>query len=854
MARFALALGLSLAAPAAAFVAPPRGDPAGIAQRKALGVVEQASRASSGRAEDRAAQGRPSGSAFGVLGAGLGLGLLLQRFRQSRVGLWAAIQKGKTSARDATIRRLTPVGQGSDVHMIIHKSYNNTHVCLAQRGEKIIWHTTEKRYGATLPNTNFAIEAAVYTAGKLGIPRLFVQLMGPNSTAMQSAIMTIRNLGIEVSGCVIRNNIRYGGNRDFRACWKHLAEGLSASTEENVALSDTQLCQDSQGNKWRYHHYDLAKKGDGSGPAKPFAYFQVRTQQAASRIRNMEKEESQSRASQTLERWRADVCEQESRVQRLVDEMQEADTECRELAAQAHRQVSGNTSSPPEGAGAPKARVFLRALVEPEDVASALDDDQNGLAQRKQDLETLFKKVGRTIKLKIVERKVRVLEKPEPLPDMQTGCAPAPSTHGQVISFRSQAAANQEWAMYTLKLEKEAFAIRGMRWAENDPQAGRAEEPAWRIKPLSFGGDNLPTATRRAFWWRRISRSLRNLQGARRRLRAATEQRDMRSREAKEQERLFRARGQRTQHLTTEEQGARQARRELLAAGRRRGSAEKGELQGLYEGAAAESKECDRQPLKERRAKWADNLDAAAAGATGGSRRLSRPAQVWGPGRAGAMDVSACSLEAAEFALSERRGARRTGDPMQQQIKPRGVEAREQLGDSTEEGVAKLKRVAGAFRKKTDVGVYGGRPSPLQGVSDGARATLPGILREATTAATVGVVKAFERVGLFALREAGKQLKFSAKVLAVARPYFVMARRHIVGEPMSEETRGAAAVIAGGKFSPGYLKMAIQSTVDGLAVERPIVKWRMRVGDLREFGETLDACFEGFDKRGPDSS
>ncbi|CAK0910173.1 unnamed protein product [Prorocentrum cordatum] len=143
----ALALGFCLAAPAAAFAAPPRGGPAGTT-------------------------------------------------RPSRVGLWAAMKKSKR-ARDATVRRLTPVGQGADVHVIIYKTFNNIHVRLALRGERVIWQTMEKLYGATLPNTNFAIEAALCTAGKLSIPRVFVQLMGPNSTAMQGTIMTIGNLGIE---------------------------------------------------------------------------------------------------------------------------------------------------------------------------------------------------------------------------------------------------------------------------------------------------------------------------------------------------------------------------------------------------------------------------------------------------------------------------------------------------------------------------------------------------------------------------------------------------------------------------------------------------------------------------------
>eukprot|EP00959_Pyramimonas_sp_CCMP1952_P107252 2242509-Pyramimonas_sp.AAC.1 len=53
----------------------------------------------------------------------------------------------------------------------------------------------------------------------------------------------------------------------------------------------------------------------------------------------------------------------------------------------------------------------------------------------------------------------------------------------------------------------------------------------------------------------------------------------------------------------------------------------------------------------------------------------------------------------------------------------------------------------------------------------------------------------------------------------------------------------------------------MQSTVDGLIVERPRVKWRMCVDDLcvrlrqqqhivQEFSGTTDACFQGFGKLG----
>ncbi|CAK0856129.1 unnamed protein product [Prorocentrum cordatum] len=465
---------------------------------------------------------------------------------------------------------------------------------------------------------------------------------------------------------------------------------------------------------------------------------------------------------------------------------------------------------------------------------------------------TPYRLVGLAIKLKVVERKVRVLELPEPLSDTQIGRTPAPPRHGQVASFSSQAVANQEWAKYTLKLEKDAFAIKGAQRAANDPRAGGAEAPAWKIKSISFGGDNLPTAARRAIWRRWISRSLRSPQGADQRLRATTEQRDKRSREAKGQEKLFRIRGQRTKHLGTEEQGARQTRCELLAAGRWRSSAEKGELPGLY-------------------------------------------------------------AEAAEFTLSEWMAAWRTSDTTRQQVKPWEVEAREKLGDFAEEGAAKLNELARAFRKKTGIGaektlawlahmgtvlvfmilktftadrVIGLLPAiiriweitrePNMAAEDAAwdvpfshgmdNPDVGGECAEATIAAILDLAKAFERVSLFVLGEAGKQLKCNAGALAVVRSRFAMARGPIVGESVPEETRKVAAIIAGGKFSVGFLKLAIHSTVDGLAVERPVVKWRTCVDDLRArlrrqqqcvalgFGEALGACFENFDKMGLDFS
>ncbi|CAK0903757.1 unnamed protein product [Prorocentrum cordatum] len=251
---------------------------------------------------------------------------------------------------------------------------------------------------------------------------------------------------------------------------------------------------------------------------------------------------------------------------------------------------------------------------------------------------TLRKPVGIAIKLTVVERNVRLVEGPKPVPELQIGCASAPPRYEQVVGFISEEVANQEWAKYIRArtasacrlvwafclarrardpalparcgggvsragdlgeyiraFEKEAFAIRGMARAEKDPRAWRSEAPKWRITPLTFGGDSFSAAARQATWWRCPARSLRNLQGARQRLHATTEQWDMRTRERMQREKLFKIRNRRTKHLAAKGQGARQARCELLATRRRRNCAETGKLRELRSEAACKSKECHQQ-------------------------------------------------------------------------------------------------------------------------------------------------------------------------------------------------------------------------------------------------------------------
>ncbi|CAK0863646.1 unnamed protein product, partial [Prorocentrum cordatum] len=423
-----------------------------------------------------------------------------------------------------------------------------------------------------------------------------------------------------------------------------------------------------------------------------------------------------------------------------------------------------------------------------------------------------------TIKLKVVERRARALEKPKPVPELQIGCAPAPPSHQQVGPFDAQGDADQEWARCMRKLEQEAFAISGTVRDEEGPRAGRSEIPTWKIKPLTLGGGNLPEAAGQAIWWRWLSRSLRNLKGARAKLRA-----------------------------TTEHWGKR-------AGGQ--GAARRDKLQELCQEAAARSEETDQRLAKERGAKRAEKLEAAAAGSAGGLRELSKPAAVWRPRRADSMAESADPLEAAELALKKWKAVWRTDDPMQQQGASDG--ARETL-------LAILREVEKTLARRVDMGTVLFCMAPKTFTTDRATGLLPttiriwGIMREpymqrwvkaaedaawgallshemddpdvqdecteAAITAILDLATALERVSLFVLREAGRRLMAS--------------------EPVSSEASTVTTIIAGSKLSVSFLKMVIQSTSGGLVVER-----RQQQRIVEEFMETLHACFEGFDKLG----
>eukprot|EP00959_Pyramimonas_sp_CCMP1952_P113404 2370034-Pyramimonas_sp.AAC.1 len=78
-------------------------------------------------------------------------------------------------------------------------------------------------------------------------------------------------------------------------------------------------------------------------------------------------------------------------------------------------------------------------------------------------------------------------------------------------------------------------------------------------------------------------------------------------------------------------------------------------------------KEYDQKLFKERRARWADRLQEAAAGAAGGLHKLSKAAAVWRPRRADTTEGSADPIEAAEYTLKEWNVVWRVGEQIQEE-------------------------------------------------------------------------------------------------------------------------------------------------------------------------------------------
>ncbi|CAK0864356.1 unnamed protein product, partial [Prorocentrum cordatum] len=537
------------------------------------------------------------------------------------------------------------------------------------------------------------------------------------------------------------------------------------------------------------------------------------------------------------------------------------------------------------------------------------------------------KPVGITLDLRPQERKERILITPKKLEGISIGRAPEPPVYDEVGVFSDVAVATRTWASFIGKLEREAFALRGLEWHPRHECAGRADPPRWKERAILRGGGNHPAPQGDALWWRWLARSLQTLAGNYERLRSSSG--SARARQewcmiASDLEERFRSVSHEFRcELVGEEKERWRERCTLLAKGRWRGADQKASLDAMILEAKERSRREDQDLINERRRQWAAKLEEAAKGAAGGLHRISKPVDIWRPRRASTPQASADPLRAAEAALGEWNAVWKVNDPMQEQERRWETEPRQELPEFTEGDLAKLKKVARTFKRKTAQGVDRWHPSMLLGASDAAHWTLLQILREvertlvwpqhaatvifflipksvavdraigllptlvrvweimrepymiewakanqrswdctafgkaaedaawevllanegdevqdsdprtlATVTAILDLVKAFERVSLHVLWERGKAMGFNTGVLAVVCSYFAMARRVNTGEAISEETRTVATIIAGSKFSVGFLKMVIQDTIDGLVVEYPLVQWRMYVDDL----------------------
>ncbi|CAK0848642.1 unnamed protein product [Prorocentrum cordatum] len=473
------------------------------------------------------------------------------------------------------------------------------------------------------------------------------------------------------------------------------------------------------------------------------------------------------------------------------------------------------------------------------------------------------KPVGLTLDASVQVKRTRTLQKPKDLDDVIIGCAPEPPSCDKAGSFDSVGTAAKSWGHFMQKLERE----------------------------VKQGGCNLPKPTGAALWWRWLARTLGNLKGAYDRLHSKTVNAGpiaQRLVDVLAQERLFNLSGT-ARNVRVVDQADRElwaARCQVMAEGLWRGAEKQHILKALLEEARAKSKRFDQELVNERRKGWAAKLESAVKGAAGGLHRLCKPAEVWRPRRAATAAQSADLLQAAQYALDEWNKAWRVGEELNdfndgdfERLRKVACSfmKRTEIGSdrwhpSMLQGASDdahwallailanelvdraigllptLVRVWEIMRepylqawarenhRSWDCTSYG------RAAEDAAwevilahEAGAPGDADPAviaTITAILDLAKAFERVCLHVLWGRGKRMRFHAGSLAVVCSCFAMARRVSAGGAVSLETRAVCTIIAGSKFSVGFLKMVIQDTVDGLVVEHPPATWRMHADDL----------------------
>ncbi|CAK0855293.1 unnamed protein product [Prorocentrum cordatum] len=331
--------------------------------------------------------------------------------------------------------------------------------------------------------------------------------------------------------------------------------------------------------------------------------------------------------------------------------------------------------------------------------------------------------------------------------------------------FKTQGQANKAWTKYMRVLEQEAFQVRGMQRAEDVPRAGRAEEPKWRIKPLNVGGENGPAV-----------------------------------------------RPRRANYIGFERQGIWQARRDMIAAGQLRGGSKGASFQSWVQEA-----ECKMKELEGFNEEDANGLKEVARTFR---RRTGIGVDRWRPSMLqGACDdaysrlldilrVVECTLiwpahmaTVLFFTIPKTFTADRVTGSLPTTIRAREITREPCMITWAREN--QRSRDCTSRGKVAEDAAWDVLLSHEMDDPDDESEKL-----EATITPVLDLVKAFDKMSLHVLWEAGKRLNFNAGALA---------------------TSTVAVIIAGSKFSACFLKTVIQSTVDGLVVERLRAKWRMHV-------------------------
>ncbi|CAK0906810.1 unnamed protein product [Prorocentrum cordatum] len=277
-------------------------------------------------------------------------------------------------------------------------------------------------------------------------------------------------------------------------------------------------------------------------------------------------------------------------------------------------------------------------------------------------------------------------------------------------------------------------------------------------------------------------------------------------------------------------------------------------------------------------------------GAAGGLHCFYKPASLWQPRRAAEPEVSAAPERAAAATLATRAKAWQVGQTAQQEERQRagigadrwhpsildgisdaGAQAIADVISGVERALARPRqagRIAVFFIPKSaakDRAI--GLLSTLSRSWERSRAPMPPEAADpaaggwgdgALTAVIMDLAKAFEKVPLVKMWQAGLLWGSPTAILAVVVFIFAMARTSIVEGCFSEEVTARAAIVAGSKFSAALLRMPLMRGMGQLVLHYPHANGKLHVDDLcgqqraahgklvTGAAEVVDAAAKGF--------